>query len=126
MDPAPPAINEHMSSAELFGPVLHRYLGSSALSVIQGHQLARRSSFSRGFSVLLGRKGLSSSKVRKNRYLSPFLQRYLSPSCPRSRPWVPRALPFLQRYLSPSCPLRSADDDAKEPSADPLRVWLTT
>ena len=104
MDPAQPAINEHMSSAELFGPVLHRYLGSSALSVIQGHQLARRSSFSRGFSVLLGRKGLSSSKVRKNRYLSP----------------------FLQRYLSPSCPLRSADDDAKEPSADPLRVWLTT
>ena len=40
MDPAQPAINEHMSSAELFGPVLHRYLGSSALSVIQGHQLA--------------------------------------------------------------------------------------
>jgi hypothetical protein len=30
--------------------------GSPALSVIQGHHLARRSSFSRGFSVLLGRR----------------------------------------------------------------------
>ena len=32
------------------------FFGSPALSMIQGHQLARRLSFSRGFSVILGRR----------------------------------------------------------------------
>ena len=61
-------------------------LGSPALSVIQGHHLARRSSFSRGFSVLLGRRRtvfiesagepdfpLDPSLIRKPGVGSPFL-----------------------------------------------------
>jgi len=46
------------------GPVIE--MGSPALLMIQGHQLARGSSFSRDFSVSLAGKGLSSSKVREN------------------------------------------------------------
>jgi hypothetical protein len=78
MDPMPPSNLTAMSSAELFGVGLQRYLGSPALPMQAAVLRSRTTENPRKARIAVPVASPGAPRMRESRYLAGNLQRYLA------------------------------------------------